>query len=39
MHAHPIPMSISERFSRLDFDIHEIAHQERLVIDEDAASQ
>jgi hypothetical protein len=39
MHAHSIPMSISERFSRLDFDIHEVGHQERLVIDEDVASQ
>jgi hypothetical protein len=31
-------MSISERLSRLDLEIHEVGHQEHLVIDGDVAS-
>jgi hypothetical protein len=37
-HAHPTPMSISEKLSRLDLEIHEVGHQERLVVDGDVAS-
>jgi hypothetical protein len=37
-HAHPILMSTSERLSRLDLEIHEVGHQERLTINGDAAS-
>jgi hypothetical protein len=32
-HAHPTPMSTSERLSRLDLEIHEVGHQERLTVD------
>jgi hypothetical protein len=35
IHAHPIPMHTSERLSRFDLKIHEVNHQERLVIDKD----
>jgi hypothetical protein len=38
IHAHPTPISISKRLSRLDFDIHEVDHQERLTVDGDNAS-
>jgi hypothetical protein len=38
MHAHPIPMSTSERLSRLDLEIHEVGHQEHLVVNGDVAS-
>jgi hypothetical protein len=38
IHVHPIPIGISERLSRLDLEIHEVGHQERLAIDGDVAS-
>jgi hypothetical protein len=28
-HAHPTPMSTSERLSRLDLEIHKVSHKER----------
>jgi hypothetical protein len=28
-------MSTSERLSRLDLEIHEVGHQERIAVDED----
>jgi hypothetical protein len=31
-------MSTFERLSQLDLKIHEVGHQERLVVDEDIAS-
>jgi hypothetical protein len=31
-------MSISERLSQLDLEIHKVGHQERIVVDEDIAS-
>jgi hypothetical protein len=31
-------MSISEKLSRLDLEIHEVGHQERLAVDEDVIS-
>jgi hypothetical protein len=37
-HTHHIPMSTSERLSRLDLEIHEVGHQERLAVDGDVAS-
>jgi hypothetical protein len=37
-HAHPIPMSTSERLSRLDLKIHEIDHQEYLAVDRNIVS-
>jgi hypothetical protein len=37
-YAHPISMSTSERLSWLDLEIHEISHQERIVVDGDVAS-
>jgi hypothetical protein len=37
-YAHHTRMSISERLNRLDLKIHEISHQERLIIDEDVIS-
>jgi hypothetical protein len=33
IYAHPIPMSSSERLSRLDLKIHEVGHQERLAVE------
>jgi hypothetical protein len=38
MHGHSIHMSTSERLSRLDLEIHEVGHQERLAVDENVAS-
>jgi hypothetical protein len=38
MHAHTTHMSTSERLSRLDLEIHEFGHQERLAVDGDIAS-
>jgi hypothetical protein len=35
MYVHPTPMSTSESLSRLDLEIHEVDHQERLIIDGD----
>jgi hypothetical protein len=32
-------MSTSERLSQLDLEIHEIGHQERIVVDVNVASQ
>jgi hypothetical protein len=37
-HVYPAPMSISERLSRLDLEIHEVGHQERLTVDGDVIS-
>jgi hypothetical protein len=37
-YVHPIPMSTSERLSRLDLKIHEVGHQERLAVDGDIVS-
>jgi hypothetical protein len=37
-HAHPNSMSISERLSWLDLEIHEISHQERIAVGGDVAS-
>jgi hypothetical protein len=37
-HTHPIYMNTSERLNRLDFEIHKIGHQKRLIIDGDVAS-
>jgi hypothetical protein len=34
-HVHPISMSTFERLDQLDLEIHEVGHQERLVIDAD----
>jgi hypothetical protein len=31
-------MSISERLSRIDLEIHEVGHQERLAVDENIVS-
>jgi hypothetical protein len=31
-------MNTSERLNRLDFEIHEVGHQERLTVDRDVAS-
>jgi hypothetical protein len=33
-----IHMSIFKRLSRFDIEIHEVGHQERLIIDGDVAS-
>jgi hypothetical protein len=33
MHTYSTVMSTSERLSRPDFEIHEVGHQERLVVD------
>jgi hypothetical protein len=38
-YTHLIPMSTSERLSRLDLEIHEIGHQECIAVDEDVVSQ
>jgi hypothetical protein len=38
MYAHPIIMSISERLSRLNLEIHKIGHEERLTIDGNVVS-
>jgi hypothetical protein len=35
IHAHPISMSTFERLDRLDLEIHEVDHQERLTVDRD----
>jgi hypothetical protein len=37
-YTHPTPISISKRLSRLDLEIHEVGHQERLAIDGDVVS-
>jgi hypothetical protein len=33
--VYPIFMNISERLSRLDLEIHEVSHQERLTVNGD----
>jgi hypothetical protein len=38
MYAHLILMSTSEKLSQLDLEIHEVGHQERLIIDGDVGS-
>jgi hypothetical protein len=38
MYAHPISISISEILSRLDLEIHEVGHQEHLVVNRNVAS-
>jgi hypothetical protein len=38
MNTHPTSMSISERLSRLDLEIYEVGHQERLTVDGNVAS-
>jgi hypothetical protein len=38
MYVQAIPISTSERLSRLDLEIHEVGHQERIAVDEDAVS-
>jgi hypothetical protein len=37
-HAHLTSMSIFEKLSRLDFEIHEVGNQERLAVDGDVVS-
>jgi hypothetical protein len=37
-HTQSTPMSISERLSRLNLEIHEIGYQECLVVNGDVAS-
>jgi hypothetical protein len=37
-HAHPISMSISERLSRFDLEIHKVDHQECIAVDENVTS-
>jgi hypothetical protein len=36
--THTIHMSTSERLSRFDLDIHEVGHQERLIVDMNTTS-
>jgi hypothetical protein len=38
MYVHYTLMSTFERLSRLDLEIHEVNHQERLIVDGDVAS-
>jgi hypothetical protein len=38
MHAHPTLMSTFKRLSRLDLEIYEVGHQERIAVDGDVAS-
>jgi hypothetical protein len=37
-YAYSIPMSTSNKLSRLDLEIHEVNHQEHLAVDENVAS-
>jgi hypothetical protein len=37
-YAHHTLISISERLSRFDLEIHEVSHQERLTVDSDIVS-
>jgi hypothetical protein len=37
-YVHPSSMSTSERLSRLDLEIYEVGHQERITVDGDIAS-
>jgi hypothetical protein len=34
INVHTIFMSTSEKLNRLDFEIHEVGHQERLAVNE-----
>jgi chromatin remodeling complex protein RSC6 len=38
IHAHPISMSTSKKLSRLDIEIHEVGHQECIIVDGDVGS-
>jgi hypothetical protein len=38
MYTHPIPMSTSERLSRLDLEIYKVGHEEHLIVVGDVAS-
>jgi hypothetical protein len=38
IHTHPIHMSIFKRLSQIDLKIHEVGHQEHIVIDKYVAS-
>jgi hypothetical protein len=38
IYAHPIFMSIFERLSQLDLEIHEVDHQKCIAVDGDVAS-
>ncbi len=38
MYVHPTFMSNSERLSQLDNEIHEVSHQEHIIVDEDVTS-
>jgi hypothetical protein len=35
MYVYSITMSTSKRLSQLDFEIHEVSHQEYIIVDED----
>jgi hypothetical protein len=37
-YTHTISISTSERLKRLDLEIYEVGHQERLTVDGDVAS-
>jgi hypothetical protein len=37
-YAHPTLMSTFERLSRFNLEIHEVGHQERIVVDDDIIS-
>jgi hypothetical protein len=37
-HSHPTLMSTFERLCRLDLEIHEVGHQEHLIVDGDVTS-
>jgi hypothetical protein len=37
-HAHHIPMSTSEKLSRVDLEIHKVDHQERLAVNGNVVS-
>jgi hypothetical protein len=38
IHIHPTFISTSERPSQFDLEIHEVGHQDRLIVDGDIAS-
>jgi hypothetical protein len=37
MYAHPTPMSTLKKLDQLDFEIHEVGHEERFIVDENIA--
>jgi hypothetical protein len=39
MNTHTTPMSNFKKLSRLDLEIHEVGHPERLAVDEDVVSR